>query len=178
MDSNLPRPDLRWLRSGLWCRRHIRSGIMNSGFPCFDPYLPHSLPRRQPRPAALRRSSASTALPGGNSFPCLDPGLLLCRRPLGQGRPCRGLRGRRRIRGVRLLVRQLISGGLFLLQQSLHTAPRLICPTGGGILDPVAAVVAGLSPLGSLPELAPQALRTVIQPTADKLLGRGLDFFL
>lgn len=79
---------------------------------------------------------------------------------------------------MRLLVRQLISGGLFLLQQSLHTAPRLIRSTGGGILDPVAAVVVGLSPLGSLPELTPQALRSVIQPTADKLLGRGLDFFL
>lgn len=49
---------------------------------------------------------------------------------------------------------------------------------GGGVLDPVAAVVAGLSPLGSLPELAPQALRSVIQSTADKLFGRGLDFFL
>ena len=49
---------------------------------------------------------------------------------------------------------------------------------GGGVLDPVTAVVAGLPPLGSLPELAPQALRTVIQPTADKLLRRGLDFFL
>ena len=91
---------------------------------------------------------------------------------------CGGLRGRGRIGGARLLVWQSIPGELFSLQQSLHTAPRLICPTGGGVLDPVAAVVAGLSPLGSLPELAPQALRTVIQPTADKLLGRGLDFFL
>ena len=49
---------------------------------------------------------------------------------------------------------------------------------GGGILDPVAAVVTGLPPLGCLPELAPQALRTVIQPTADKFLRRALDFFL
>ena len=49
---------------------------------------------------------------------------------------------------------------------------------GGGVLDPVTAVVAGLSPLGSLPELAPQAFRTVIQPTANKFFGRGLDFFL
>ena len=79
---------------------------------------------------------------------------------------------------MRLLGRQSIPGGLFSLQQSLHPAPCLIDPTGGGILDLVAAVVAGLSPLGSLPELAPQALRTVIQPTADKLLGCGLDFFL
>ncbi len=49
---------------------------------------------------------------------------------------------------------------------------------GGGVLDPVAAIVAGLPPLGGLPELAPQALRTVIQPTADKLFGCRLDFFL
>ena len=49
---------------------------------------------------------------------------------------------------------------------------------GGGVLDPVAAIVAGLSPLGSLPELAPQAFRTVIQPTADNLFWCGLDFFL
>ena len=69
-------------------------------------------------------------------------------------------------------------GGLFLLQQSFHTAPRLIGPTGGGVLDSVAAVVAGLSTLGSLTELAPQTLRTAIQTTADKLLRRGLDLFL
>ena len=80
--------------------------------------------------------------------------------------------------GARLPVRLLVLGGLFLLQQSLHPAPRLICSTGGGVLDPVAAVVAGLPTLGSLPELAPQAFRTVIQPTADKLLQRSLDFFL
>ena len=52
------------------------------------------------------------------------------------------------------------------------------CGAGGGVLDPVATVVAGLPPLGCLPKLAPQAFRPVIQPTADKFLGRGLDFFL
>ena len=79
---------------------------------------------------------------------------------------------------ARLPVRLLALGGLFLLQQSFHTAPRLIGYTGGGVLDPVAAVVAGLPPLDCLPELAPQAFRPVIQPTADKLFRRGLDFFL
>lgn len=79
---------------------------------------------------------------------------------------------------MRLLVRQSIPGGLFSLQQSLHPAPCLIDPTGGGVLNLVAAVVTGLSTLGSLPELAPQALRPVIQAAADKLFGRGLDFFL
>ena len=79
---------------------------------------------------------------------------------------------------MRLLLLQSALAGFFLLQQGFHTAPRLICSTGGGVLDPVAAVVAGLPTLGSLPELAPQAFRTVIQPTADKLLRRSLDFFL
>ena len=80
--------------------------------------------------------------------------------------------------GARLPVRLPALGGLFLLQQSLHPAPRLIGPTGGGVLDPVAAVVAGLPPLDGLPELAPQTLRTAIQTTVNKLLWRGLDFFL
>ena len=64
-----------------------------------------------------------------------------------------------------------------LLQQSFHTAPRLIGPTDGGILNPVAAVVAGLSTLGGLTELAPQAFRTIIQPTANKLFRRSFSFF-
>ena len=80
--------------------------------------------------------------------------------------------------GARSFSLLLALGGLFLLQKRFHPTPRLIGPAGGGVLDPVAAVVAGLPTLGSLPELAPQAFRTVIQPTADKLLRRSLDFFL
>ena len=91
---------------------------------------------------------------------------------------CRRLLGWWRIGGACLPILFPAPGGLFLLQQSLYPASRLIGSTGGGVLNLVAAVVAGLPPLGSLPELAPQAFRTVIQPTADKLLGRGLDFFL
>ena len=98
--------------------------------------------------------------------------------------------GRRRWRICRYLLRRwvcgsarsfsllLALGGLFLLQKRLHPTPCLIGPTGGGVLDPVAAVVAGLPPLGCLPDLAPQAFRTIIQPTADKLFRRSLDFFL
>ena len=76
---------------------------------------------------------------------------------------------------MRLLLLQSVLAGFF--QQNFHTAPRLICSTGGGILDPVAAIVAGLSALGCLPELAPQALRSVIQPTANKLFRRSFSFF-
>ncbi len=46
----------------------------------------------------------------------------------------------------------------------------------GGILDPVAAVIIGLPVLGSIPELAPQALCSIVQPTADKLFGCVFDF--
>lgn len=69
-------------------------------------------------------------------------------------------------------------GSPFLFQQNLHAVYGPVCSTGSGILNLVAAVVAGLSPLGSLPELAAQALRSVIQPAADKFFGRCLDFFL
>ena len=79
---------------------------------------------------------------------------------------------------MRLLLLQAALAGFFLLQQGFHTAPRLICSTGGGILDPVAAVVAGLPALGCFPKLAPQAFSSVIQPTANKFFGRSLYFFL
>ena len=179
-DSSLPRPDLGQLRSGLRRRLHIRVEIItNSGLPGFDLCPLHPLPRGQP--------SAFAALPGGNSFPCLDLGTFPWGRLMGRRlfpwglrrwRICRDLLRGRFCGSVRFPVRLLALGRLFLLQKRLHPAPRLIGPTGGGVLDPVAAVVAGLPPLGCLPELAPQAFCPVIQPTADKLLRRGLDFFL
>jgi hypothetical protein len=70
-----------------------------------------------------------------------------------------------------------LPGGFFLLQKILYTTLGTPHPANGGILDPVAAVVAGLPTLGSLPELAPQAFRAVIQAAADKLLRRSFDFF-
>ena len=91
----------------------------------------------------------------------------ICRRCL-RGRICGS---------ARLPVRLPALGGLFLLQQRFHPTPGLIGPTGGGVLDPVAAVVAGLPPLGGLTELAPQAFRTIIQPTANKLFRRSFSFF-
>ncbi len=69
LDNSPPNPDLGRLRSGLWRGRRIRAGIiMQSGLSCFDPPLLHPLPREW--------SSTGAALPGGNSFPCLDPGTL------------------------------------------------------------------------------------------------------
>ena len=49
---------------------------------------------------------------------------------------------------------------------------------GSGIFDFVASIFISLSPLGSVPELAPQTPGPVVQPAADKLLGRGSDFLL
>ena len=90
---------------------------------------------------------------------------------------CRRLLGWWRIGGACLPILFPAPGGLFLLQQSLYPASRLIGSTGGGVLDSVAAVVAGLSTLGGLTELAPQAFRTIIQPTANKLFRRSFSFF-
>ena len=92
-------------------------------------------------------------------------------------RICRDLLRRWVCGGAQLPVRLPALGGLFLLQKSLHPAPCLIGTTGGSVLDPVAAVVAGLSTLGGLTELAPQAFRTIIQPTANKLFRRSFSFF-
>ena len=188
MDSSLPRSDLGWLRCSLRRRRNIRAGIiMYSGLPGFDLPLLHPLPRGWHSPAALSPPCAGDILPGGNRFPCFDPGTFPWGRLMGRmllpwgrrrWRICRDLLRRWVCGGAQLPVRLPALGGLFLLQKSLHPAPCLIGTTGGGVLDPVAAVVAGLPTLGSLPELAPQAFRTVIQPTADKLLRRSLDFFL
>ena len=152
---------------------------MQSGLSCFDPPLLHPLPRGWP--------SAGAALPGENRFPCFDPGPLLRGRLMGRRlfpwgfrrwRVCRDLLRGSVCGGARLPILLPALGGLFLLQQSFHTAPRLIGPTGGGVLDSVAAVVAGLPPLGCLPELAPQAFRTVIQPTADKFFRRRRNLLL
>ena len=158
---------------------------MYSGLPYFDLPLLHPLPRGWSSPGAL--SLSSTALPGGNRFPRLDPGAFPLGRLMGRRLFPWGFRRwwlcRNLLRGwvcgsARLSVCLPALGGLFLLQKKFHPAPCLIGPTGGGVLDPVAAVVAGLPPLGCLPELAPQAFRTVIQATADNLFWRGLDFFL
>ena len=186
-DSAFPRPNLGRFQSGLRRGLHIRAGIiMYSGLPRFDTPLLHPLPRVWPSPGAIRRPSVGTTLPGGNSFPCLDPGTLpwgwLTGRmllPWGRRRwrICRYLLRRWVCGSARLPVRLLALGGLFLLQQSFHTAPRLIGPAGGGVLDPVATVVAGLPPLGCLPKLAPQTLRTVVQPTANKFFRRRCNLF-
>ena len=159
---------------------------MYSGFPGFDLCPLHPLPRGWSSPATISPSSTGAALAGGNRFPRLDPGAFPWGRLMGRRLlPWNFWRRwicRRYLRGricgsARLPVRLPALGGLFLLQQRFHPTPYLIGPTGGGVLDPVAAVVAGLPPLGCLPDLAPQAFRTVIQPTADKFFLRRRNLF-
>ena len=102
------------------------------------------------------------ALSGGDSLPRFG-----LRRFL-RGRLCYG---------ARFPVRcPAFAGSLF--QHGLHAVFRPPCSAGGGIFDPVAAVVVGLTALGNIPELAPQALRSIVQPTVDKFPGRGFDLFL
>ena len=71
-----------------------------------------------------------------------------------------------------------VPAGLFLLQKIFNPPRRPLCPAGGGILDPVAAVVIGPPTLGGVPKLAPQALGPVLQTTADEGFRRGLDLLL
>ena len=94
------------------------------------------------------------------------------------GRLCRRFLCRRVWLSMRLPVWFPAFCGFLLFQQGLHAAHGPPYSIGGGVLNPVAAVVAGLPTLGGLPELAPQTLRTVIQTTADEFLRRGLDLFL
>ena len=175
MDSSLPRPDPGWLRPILWSWSSIPMAATNSGFPNFDPLPLRSSRRGRFRTDTVRGGRA--ALPGGDRLPRLDPrrvlGGRLCGRLLGRGRLCGG---------AWLLLRRLALALFLLFQQDLYPALRAtLCPPRsacGGVLDPVAAVVAGLPTLGGIPKLAPQAFRTIIQPTADKLFRRSLDFFL
>ena len=175
MDSGLTHPDPEQLRSIPWSWNSIPMAAANSGFPNFDPLPLRSSRRGRFRTDTVRGGRA--ALPGGDRLPRLDP-----RRVLG-GRLCGSLLGRGRLcGGAWLLLRRLTLALFLLFQQGLYPALRAtLCPPRsacGGVLDPVAAVVIGLPTLGGIPKLAPQAFRTIIQPTADKLFRRGLDFFL
>ena len=102
----------------------------------------------------------------------------ICAEPEREGQHPFGISwGGGRIVSVRLSVPLPAPGRFFLLQQMLHPTPGLIGPTGGGILGSVASAIVCLPALGSLPELAPQVFRSVIQATADKLFWRRFDFF-
>ncbi len=125
-----------------------------------------------------------------NGFLGLDPGPVYisgsrwvsAHVSVGCGRLCLRSRCRSvRLRGVRRGGSALgvaVPAGLFLLQEAFDPPRRPLCSAGGGILDPVAAVVIGPPALGSVPKLAPQALGPVLQTMADEGFRRGLDFLL
>lgn len=181
--GSLLRPDLRMLRPTRRDRlRTVRgqTATTNSGFPCFD-FHPLRASGGGCCPAATRRRC--TTILGGHGLPRLDLWLLPWGKFVGQGPLWWGRCGRLllhgRVRGsIRFPSRFPLPGSFFLLQKILHATFGLPRSADSGILNSVAAVVAGLSPLGGVPELAPQALCAVIQPTADNFLRRGFDFFL
>ena len=169
MNGGLPCPDPRGLHLISWSQRCIRMGIPNNGFPYLDP-----LPLRSSCGSGFRSASrrgSRTAFPGGDSLPRLDSRRFLW------GRICWRLLGRRWIcRGERVPVRYPCLALFPLFQQRFY--PALCSPhtADSGILDPVAAVVISLPTLGGIPKLTTQTLRPIVQPTADKFLGRGFDF--
>lgn len=62
-----------------------------------------------------------------------------------------------------------------LSKQTLGQLLRLFDATHLGIAQLVTAEVIPLAVLSNIPQLAPQALCAVIQPSADQLFRRGLD---
>lgn len=112
----------------------------------------------------------------GTGLPRLDPRAV---RAVPQMGIFQGVRDSGRFRrSARVSSSVLISGAFSsVLQQTLHTTLCSTRSSGGGILDPVAAIIIRLTVLGSIPELAAQALRAVIQPTPNKFLGCGFDLF-
>ena len=78
-------------------------------------------------PAAISRPSVGTTLPGGNSFPCLDPGTL----PWGwlTGRMLLPW-GRRRWRICRDLLRRWVCGSARLPKEKVKAAPKVLVRRG------------------------------------------------
>ena len=120
----------------------------------------------------LRRfMTASDGLPGLDPhrlFPASLPGRI------GRGR---GIRRRFSLReidaGNRFRFRPPVPAASLLLQQLFHAAFRPTGPAPGGVLELVVAVIIPLPPLAGVTELATEALRPIVQPTAQKLLGSG-----
>lgn len=113
----------------------------------------------------------------GSGLSGLDPHRL-CPAPL-PGRISRSGSHRRRFSfreiggGNRLRLRPPVPAAPFLLQQLFNSSRRLTASTPGGILNLVAAIIVPLTPLAGVTELTPEALRSIVQPTAQKLLGGG-----
>ena len=80
----------------------------------------------------------------------------------------------REIRGWNSLpLRPPVPAAPFLLQQLFDSSRRLTASIPGGVLDLVAAIIIPLASLAGVTELATKALGSIIQPTAQELLGGG-----
>ena len=75
--------------------------------------------------------------------------------------------------GNRFRLRTPVPAASFLLQQLFNAALRPTGPAPGGILNPVATIIIPLPPLAGVPKLAPETLRSIVQPTAQELLWGG-----
>ena len=144
---------LVWGRSGIWA--------------------PSLLPPRL-REALRALDCICAGFSPGNSISCLDLRAHSLRRLEV------GLDGLSRIG---MLQRQAVCAGSPLagcssFQQSPCRPLRLTAARGCGVLNLVAAIIVPLPMLGCIPELAPQAFTSIIQPSANQLLGGGLHFFL
>lgn len=78
------------------------------------------------------------------------------------------------IRGWNSLpLRPPVPAAPFLLQQLFDSSRRMTGPIPGGVLDLVATIIIPLALLAGIPELATESLRSIVQPTAQELLGGG-----
>ncbi len=112
-----------------------------------------------------------------NGLPGLDPHRLFPASLPGWISRGGGIQGRFSLReisgGNRLRLRPPVPAASFLLQQLFNATLRSTAPAPGGVLDLVTAIIIPLAPLTGVTELTPKAFRSIVQPTAQKLLGGG-----
>ena len=127
----------------------------------------------EPLPGSRLRSFMLSS----NGLPGLDPRMLSPASLPGRIGSGGGIRRRFSLRkigeGNRFRLRTPVPAASFLLQQLFNAALRPTGPAPGGILNPVVTVIIPLPPLAGVPKLAPETLRSIVQPTAQELLWGG-----
>ena len=149
-------------------------------FPCFD------LRRFCTRMGYLFRKRMGGRLPSvrgpqraicspHSRFPGLDPHVVCVTFRLGQVRRSGHIRRSFSLRkiGVRNRLCCPASAEPHLFQQLFCFTFCPASPVPGGVLDLVAAIIIPLSSLAGIPELATKPFGSIVQPTAQKLLGGG-----
>lgn len=158
----------------------MHESALSGIFPCFD------LRRFCTRMGYLFRKRMGGRLPSvrgpqraicspHSRFPGLDPHTIrLTFRP-GQIRRSGRIRRSFSLRkiGVRNRLCCPASAEPHLFQQFFCSTFCPATPAPSGVLDLVAAIIVPLASLAGITELATESLRSIIQPTAQKLLGGG-----